>query len=223
MLVFLVLLAFVVLLRFRAWFHLGSFLWMQYCCMYLQFFYTQLLVSILLVLSFIIFISSLLLLFFRVRTAFLISDDVNSVDIGVANTFYTGVASVQQISSKYFAMISDCFFSFEVSPPFVLIINFSLGVSRLIFLTASNIFIVSFSFLSKSCKAYLILSFYLIFLYFFSFLMMLWIWVIILFLSFFSNFFFSSSLMEFNLTLISFWIDERCRIFGSLLFISLWL
>ena len=54
--------------------------------------------------------------------------------------------------SKYFAMISDCFFLLEVSPSFVLMINFSLGANHLILLTASYIFIVSFWFVSRSSK-----------------------------------------------------------------------
>ena len=41
------------------------------------------------------------------------------------------------------------------------------------------------------------------------------------FFLFLSNFFFYLSLMESNLVLISFWINERCRIFGPLLFFSL--
>ena len=93
------------------------------------------------------------------------------------------VLHLYKMFPKYFAMIFDCFFLFEVSLSFVLIINFSLGANRLIFLTASYIFIVSFLFLSRSSKPYLIL-------FFFSFLITLWIWVIILFLSFFSNYFF---------------------------------
>ena len=41
---------FVVLLRFRAWFHLGTSLCLRFCCTYQQFLHAQLLVGILLVL-----------------------------------------------------------------------------------------------------------------------------------------------------------------------------
>ena len=115
-----------------AWFHLGASLWLQYCYIYLRFFHTQLLVSYI---------------------AFLISNNMNSVDIGVGNTLVLRL--YKKCFSKYFAMIFDCFFSFEISPFFVLTIGFSLGANHL-----KIIFVVSFSFLSRSSKAYLILPFF---------------------------------------------------------------
>ena len=78
-------LAFVVLLKFRMGFRLGTFLWLQYCFI----FYTQLRV----------FYSTLVssipepLLFPRVLTSF-ISDDANGVDIGVGDTPCIGAAFI---------------------------------------------------------------------------------------------------------------------------------
>ena len=93
--------------------------------------------------------------------------------------------------------------------------KFSGGANRLIFLTASCIFIVSFSFLSRSSKAYLIL------LIFHS-----W-WCCELgslsnFFSFSINFLFYFSLMGFKLMLISIWIDKRWRMFEFVLSFSMW-
>ena len=98
----------------------------------------------------------------------------------------------------------------------LLVRYFLLGTSRLMLLTASYILIVLFSFLSRFSKACLIL----LGLFHFS-------WYcecesLSYFFLFFNNFL-CSPLMKFNLMLTSFWLDYRCRIFGSLLFFSLWL
>ena len=86
MLVLSVFLALEKLLKFCAWFHFSASLWLQYCCIYLIFLYTT---------SGEYFISSMLiwsipglLLFFRVYTAFLISDDVNSILLWFLAAFF---------------------------------------------------------------------------------------------------------------------------------------
>ena len=70
-------------------------------------------------------------------------------------------------------------------------------------------------FLSRSPKVYLVLLFFHFRLYSES-------ESLSYFFLYFSNFFFGSSLMDFNVMLIFSWMDERCRMFGSLLFFSLY-
>ena len=70
-------------------------------------------------------------------------------------------------------------------------------------------------FLSRSPKVYLVLLFFHFRLYSES-------ESLSYFFLYFSNFFFGSSLMDFNAMLIFSWMDERCRMFGSLLFFSLY-
>ena len=78
-------LAFVVLLKFRMGFRLGTFLWLQYFIFYAQprVFYSTLVSSI-----------PEPLLFLRVLISFLISDDANGVDIGVGYTPFNGAAFI---------------------------------------------------------------------------------------------------------------------------------